>query len=247
MKNRKIWRFFIAALFWLGMWQLLAQRLELPLLLPYPAAVARRLIELMATADFWRTALSSLGRVFAAFLLGAAAGSLCAVLCAVSPLCSAILSPMMHVIRATPVASFIILLLLWLPGAGWVSLAAAMLMTAPIFWANLGRAIEETDPKLLEMARAYALGRWKTLRHVYLPGMRAALAAACESGVGLAWKAGVAAEVLTRPKIAIGRMVYETKLYLETTDLFAWTAVVVLLSRAVERLVRALVRKGAGA
>ena len=62
--------------------------------------------------------------------------------------------------------------------------------------------------------------------------------------MGLAWKSGVAAEVLTRPAYAIGRMVYESRLYLETVDLFAWTAAVVLLSLAVEKCVRALVKRG---
>ena len=249
MRNPKFLRFFTAAFFWLAVWQLgawvLGRQIQwAQLLLPYPLDVLRRLLELMGTGGFWLTALSSLGRIFAAFLLGALIGTACAALCALSGLLSAIITPAMTVIRATPIASVIILLLLWLPGAGWVSLTAAVLMTAPIFWANLGRAVENVDPRLLEMARVYDFGRKKTLRHIYLPAIRAALLSACESGVGLAWKAGVAAEVLTRPRLAIGKMVYETRLYLETTDLFAWTAAVVLLSLRVEKGVRALMRRG---
>ena len=251
MKNAKWLRFFTAALFWLAVWQLAAGQLDRQvqwsaLLLPYPMDVLRRLVHLAGTSLFWLTALSSMGRIFGAFAAGAVIGTGCAAVCALIPALRVIISPMMAVIRATPVASFIILLLLWLPGPGWVSAAAAMLMTLPIFWANLSSGIDGVDVRLLEMARAYRFGRLKTLRYIYIPALRGALTSACESGVGLAWKAGVAAEVLTRPKLAIGRMVYETKLYLEITDLFAWTAVVVLLSLAVERGVRALVRRGEG-
>jgi len=249
MRNSKIMRVIIALLFWLSVWQwgawVLSKNVQWSaLLLPFPMDVLKRLFELMGTGHFWLTAFCSLGRVFAAFAAGAVIGSVFAVLCAVSPLLSAIISPAMTVIRATPIASFIILLLLWLPGAGWVSFVAAVLMTAPIFYANIGRAIESADPKLLEMASAYRFARGQTLRHIYVPAVHSALVSACESGVGLAWKAGVAAEVLTRPELAIGKMVYETRLYLETADLFAWTALVVLLSLAVEKGVRALVRKG---
>lgn len=249
MRNAKWLRFFTAVLFWLAVWQFAAWRLSLSvrwssLLLPYPADVLRRLGELACTGYFWLTALCSLGRVFGAFAAGAVIGSACAGLCALSPVLRELISPLMLVVRATPIASFIILLLLWLPGPGWVSLAAALLMTVPIFWSNLSRAIEGVDPLLLEMARVYRLGRAKVRRYIYLPAIRGALLSACESGVGLAWKAGVAAEVLTRPGLAIGKMVYESKLYLETTDLFAWTMAVVLLSLLVEKGVRALVRMG---
>ena len=249
MRRKNLLRTLIAVLFWLGVWQLAAWRLSLSvqwseLLLPYPMSALRRLLELMAGREFWLTALASFARILAAFAAGALAGSLLAALCCVSAAGSALISPMMHVVRATPVASFIILLLLWLPGPGWVSFTSAALMTAPVFWSNLCRAVDGVDPALLEMARAYRLGRGKVFRHIYMPALRPALAAACESGVGLAWKSGVAAEVLTRPAYAIGRMVYESKLYLETTDLFAWTAAVVLLSLAVEKGVRAIVKRG---
>ena len=244
MKNvKKKIQFFGAALFWLLIWYIVAEKQGTELLLPYPMSVFRRLCELTTTVEFWQISLTSLFRVFAAFVIGAAIGAFSAGVCAVSTVLKAIISPAMIIVRATPVASFIILLLLWLPTAGSVSLWAAVLMTAPIFWANISRGIETVDTKLLEMAKAYNFGTGKTLKHIYLPSLRSAVLSACESGIGLAWKAGVAAEVLTRPKLAIGRMVYESRIYLETVDLFAWTAVVVLLSLAVEKLVRALMRR----
>ena len=64
---------------------------------------------------------------------------------------------------------------------------------------------------------------------------------ACRTSLGLAWKAGVAAEVLTVPVRSIGRMLYESKLYLETVDLFAWTVVVVACSLIIEKLLMAAI------
>lgn len=84
------------------------------------------------------------------------------------------------------------------------------------------------------------MGAKKTLRYVYLPFVRPHFVAGVNSAIGLAWKSGVAAEVLCVPKAAIGTQVYYSKIYLETPSLFAWTAVVILLSMALEKAVHKL-------
>ena len=48
--------------------------------------------------------------------------------------------------------------------------------------------------------------------------------------------AGIAAEVLSTPQLGIGTELYFSKTYLETSDLFAWTLVVILLSMMIEKL-----------
>ena len=53
----------------------------------------------------------------------------------------------------------------------------------------------------------------------------------------------MAAEVLCQPKLAIGTQLYYGKIYLETDRLFAWTAVVIVLSVLLERLLRRLLRQ----
>ena len=119
----------------------------------------------------------------------------------------------------------------------------AFLMVTPIAWANVREGILAVDAQLLEMAEVFRLPRAKKLRHVYLPAVLPQWLAACTTGFGFAWKSGVAAEVIARPALSIGRNLYESKLYLNTEELFAWTAMVVLLSMLLERLlVRAMRR-----
>ena len=94
----------------------------------------------------------------------------------------------------------------------------------------------------------YRFGRWKTLRLVYVPSVLPYFASGCATGLGLAWKAGVAAEVLCQPRLAIGTQVYRAKITLETPDLFAWTAVVIALSFLLEYALGLLFRRlGRGA
>lgn len=250
-RNRLL-RAVIPLAFWLGVWQLAAFLVDLrtdghgALLLPYPMLVAGRLWALAGQAAFWQSAAVTLGRIFGGFAIGAAVGALVAA--ATSALRGAdwVLTPAVKVIRAIPVASFIVLVLLWAPSSGWVPAIVSGLMVLPVLWGNVSRGVVQTDPLLLEAARAYRFGRGKTLRLVYLPSVRPYFVSGCATGLGLAWKAGVAAEVLCQPRLAIGTQLYRAKITLETPDLFAWTAVVIVLSFVLEYALGILFRRLGG-
>lgn len=232
-------RILLPAAFWLAVWCLAAACVDQPLLVPSPIAVLRRLGELAAAPLFWRSTLVSLLRIFCGALAGTILGTLCAVLTSRFRLADWILAPAIRLVRATPVASFIILVLLWV-SAGKVPGVISALMVLPVVWESVSAGIRSADPQLLELARSYQFSRRKLICYVYLPAVRPHFAAGVCTAIGLAWKSGVAAEVLCLPKAAIGTQVYYSKIYLETPSLFAWTAVVIVLSMLLERIVRRL-------
>ena len=113
----------------------------------------------------------------------------------------------------------------------------------PIAWANVREGVLAVDGQLLEMAEVFRLSRMKKLRDIYLPAVLPQYLAACTTGFGFAWKSGVAAEVIARPALSIGRNLYESTLYLNTEELFAWTAIVILLSMLLERVMVRMMRR----
>ena len=226
---------------WLIVWQIAAMIVNKVLLIPTPLEVATSLKNLVATALFWKTAGMTLLRIFAGALAGCIAGCALAILTSVSGIADCVISPVIRLVRATPVASFIILLLLWFAKSK-VPAVVSCLVVIPIVWENVSAGIGNTDPLLLEMADAYAFGKAKTMRYVYLASVRPYLLSGICTAIGLAWKSGVAAEVLCSPKLAIGTQIYNSKLYLETPELFAWTLVVILLSLIFEKTVRVLLK-----
>ena len=233
----------VAALaFWLFIWWLISLAIGKALILPSPATVAKTLGRLCTQSEFWRTAGNSLLKIFLGFIAGVLAGVGFAVLTSCSKAADMLVSPFIRVIRATPVASFIILVILWVTRSLVPSLMSA-LMVLPVVWGGLCTAIKSTDIDLLEMAKTYGFGRLKTLRLVYIPSVLPAFLSSCLTAQGLAWKSGVAAEVLCLPSLSIGTQLYNSKIYLETADLFAWTAVVIILSFLLEKLCRVLVRR----
>lgn len=240
--SKKAMRLLLSAAVWLVVWQLVSLAVGQETLVAPPAAVFSRLAVLLTEPSFWLRTASTLWRIAGGYLLGALCGILLAVLTGASELLYALFEPLLSVVRATPVVSFILLALVWMK-RGSVPVFISMLMVLPIVWANLSLGLRETDRELLEMARVYRLGRLKTFRHIVLPSVLPALLTALATAAGFAWKAGVAAEVLSTPKNAVGTQLYDARVYLESADLFAWTAVVVVLSLFFEKLIVRAVRE----
>lgn len=134
---------------------------------------------------------------------------------------------------------FILLLYLWVNRTRIPGVVSA-LMVLPVIWGNLDAGLRSTDGQLLELARAYRFSPWKTVRLIYLPSLRSHFTSGLLTCMGLAWKSGVAAEVICPPKLAIGTEISQARTALETPELFAWTLVIIALSLLLEGLVRRL-------
>lgn len=232
-------------LFWLIVWQLAYLAVGEELLLASPFSVIQRLASLSLTAEFWLSIVNSCQKIMMGYLLGIVTGCLLGVLTGLFPPAYEFIRLPMNIIKATPVASFIILALIWIKSL-YLSLFVSFLMVVPIVWTNIHRGIQETDRSLLEMAQVFRLSRRTVAKVIYLPGILPYLLSAAQVSLGLAWKAGIAGEVLATPKNFIGTQLYTAKVYLLTDDLFAWTAVIILLSMIIEKLFVLLLSRLAG-
>lgn len=241
---KKILKYTVIAAIWIAIWQIISLCVGNELLFPAPISVLLRLCELMATVEFYKTVGVSILRVVAGMAIGILIGILGGTLCAVSRIAREFFSPMLAIIKSTPVASFIILLVLWL-SRDVTPIVIAALMVLPVVWANIEMGLRKTDKSLLEMARVYKMPRSKRIREIYLPSTYPYFLSAMRSSLGLAWKAGIAAEVLLQPLVSVGKQIFESKYMLETTELFAWTVVVVVLSVLIELMLVAIFGRAA--
>lgn len=223
-------------LFWILIWQIAAMIINREILLPSPVRVCLRLCELILTKNFWISSAMSIFRILSGFLLGITAGSIFAFFAVKVKIIKKLLSPVLTVTKATPVASFIIIALVWL-GKQTVPVFASFLMVLPIIWENVNEGILNVDTSLSEVADIFKFTRWRRFRYLTVPSVIPYFLSGCKSGIGLAWKAGVAAEVLCTPAYSIGKMLFESKLYLESADLFAWTLTVIIMSVAIEIII----------
>ena len=241
---------FWAVLFWLLVWQGASMVFAAlwphgHLLLASPISAAVRLGELACTAAFWRSVGASVAHIFGGFLVGCALAVVLAALSARWRLVRELLAPLAAMVKAVPVVSFIILALVWLD-SGSLPLFISALMVFPPVYLNVLAGIAAADGRLLEMAKVFRVPLGRRLTGIYLPAVLPYFRSAVSLALGLCWKAGAAAEVIGLPAGTIGERLYTAKVYFQTPDLFAWTAVIVAVSVLFEKLFLALVDALAG-
>ncbi len=225
----------LVVVIWILIWEGISLQVSQELLVPSPVQVFMKIFQLMQTASFWQITALTVSRITIGFLLGSVAGVLFAILTSISPVANAFFKPILGIVKATPVASFIILALVWIKG-GQIPAFISSLMVFPIIWGNVVKGITQTDPKLLEMARMYHIKKLVIVKKIYISSVLPFFLPAAMTSMGLAWKAGIAAEVLSTPQLAIGTAIYDAKLYLETVDLFAWSIVIIVISVLLEKI-----------
>ena len=221
--------------FWLAVWQAAAMAIGQEVFLVSPVQALRCLLRLLPQADFWHRVGFSAGRILLGFGLGVVCSAALAVAAEICPAAEVLIAPVLQLVKATPVASFIILALVWVRGSS-LSVLISFLMVLPVLYGAVRTGIRAADPQLLEMAKVFRLPLGRRLRAVWLPAVLPAFRQGCSVALGICWKSGVAAEVIGLPNGSIGDALYRAKITLSTGELFAWTFVIILLSAAFEKL-----------
>lgn len=223
------------------LWQLLAMKLDQKLLLATPVDVAKTLGVLVKSQEFYSAIAYSMGRILIGLLIGAAVGIACALLAGRWHFMEVLFWPYFSAMKATPVASIVILCLVWLSGRR-LSVFIVFLVVTPVIYTNILAGIKNLDLKMKDMARVFGINGLRRLLYVYLPELKTYIIAAFALATGMAFKAGIAAEVIGTPGGSVGKMLYNAKVYLETPELFAWTVVIIVLSVVVEQVILGLVK-----
>lgn len=227
--------------FWLLAWQGAAAAVDNSIILVGPAAVLSALLSMTSGADFWLTLLHSFLRISLGFLLAFAAGSALGILAQGFAAVRELLSPVMLLLKSVPVASFVILVLIW-AGSKNLSVVISFTVALPMIYENTVSGLRSAAPELLEMAGVFRMSLFRRGRYIYLPALFPYLINACRTALGMSVKSGVAAEVIGTPDLTLGERLYMSKIYLDTAGLFAWTLAIIAAAWALEKAVLAALR-----
>ena len=241
-KKTSIGKQILIAAGWLVLWQLAAVVIHNPILMAGPIETLKALAGLIGTEEFLQSLLFSFLRIVGGFLAGSAAGIVLAYLASQKTLLKDILAPLVLALKSVPVASFIILALIWF-GSKWLSFAISFVVVFPILYLNTLKGMESLDPQLMEMAEVYHMPASSMLRYIALPGVYPFLESGFTLALGMSWKSGVAAELIGQFKLSIGNQLYMDKITLDTAGVLAWTMVIIVVSWTFEKLFMLLVRQ----
>ena len=241
-RQRKIVILVLSILTMLGIWELVALRVDNPLILPAPPSVCIALFQIFSEASFWQNAGSTVLRGIAGFGLALILAFLTAIPAGIFESFRVFLTPFLVTIRSVPVITFILLALIWFHPPQ-VPVFIGFLTMYPIICGNLITGIQETDRELVQMARSYRMRLSSIIRHVYIPSTLPVLFAGISTAMGFGWRAIIIGEVLSQPKYGIGTRMQLSQIYLLVHDLIAWTVFAVIISYLFERLIRMIERK----
>ena len=225
----------VSVLLALAVWQLVSMLIGSEILLVSPLQVLARLFEMVGEEGFFSSVWFSFSRIGLGFFSGLLLGTALALLAGRFPVIEKLLWPYMITVKSVPVASFVVIALVWFTSSS-LAVLISFLMVLPIIYTNLLEGIRSVDGKMLEMADVFRMTFFRRLKYIWIPSVRPFLLSGVRVSLGLAWKSGVAAELIGIPDGSLGEALYYSKLFLNTSDLFAWTVVIVLASVLFEKL-----------
>lgn len=240
-KQKKIIYTLCAAVFWIALWQIVASWYDMDFVLPSPIDTLKALFENARENEFWASVVFSVIRILIGFSASALVGIFLALLSIKVRALKILFDPLCSVLRAVPVASFIILVLVMFSSKN-VAAIISFLMGLPLVYSSVSKAIEVTPEDMLEVAHVFKMSFFARLRYVYIPHLRPYISNALAVSVGLCFKSGIAAEVIGYPMGSVGAQMYLAKTGLNMPDLFAYTVVIVLISVLCEKLIAYLLR-----
>jgi NitT/TauT family transport system permease protein len=168
-------------------------------MLPGPDTVLAAMLAEARSGELFLHLGATLARVFLAFMLAMTAGAAIGYLMGRVRIADRLGDPWLIVLLNLPALVIIVLAYIW----GGLTEIAAILAVAinklPNAVVTIREGARALDPGLDDMARVFAMPRWKVLRHVVIPQLAPYVAAAARSGLSLVWKIVLVVELLGRP------------------------------------------------
>lgn len=233
---RATWAEALGLVGFLALWHLGAA-LSSPLILPSPQATLAAFLQLATGGKLAVMAAATAAHTLAGFGLAALLGAALGVGAGLAPVFRRMLSPVVSVLQGIPQIAWILLAMFWF---GTSSRATPVFTVAvavlPVIFASAVEGVGTTDRALLAMARAFRAPRRVMLADIYLPHLLSYLFPAVTTGLGIAWKVAVMAELMTSD-LGVGAGLASARVNLQTADAMAWIAAVVLMLFGVEYLV----------
>ncbi len=248
---KKALKITLIAVFWVGVWYLLsflhALYFNLDLannfLFPYPHQVIKKLFELIGTASYYLSTMSSLIRISFSTVVAIIVGIGTAIFASKFSFLNDLLKPLLATIKSVPVTVFVfILYIIFYRFIALTSMVITFLIVFPIVFANIYEGIKNIDKDLWEVCSVYKIPFSKRLKSLYLPSVMPYFVSALTTSIGLAWKAGIAAEAICPPDNSMGLHILYAKQYIENDELFAWALTLVVINIILELIFKKLIK-----
>ena len=206
-------------------------------ILPGPLETLKVFMQMTISEGFWPSLGHTLLRGLFGFLIAILASLIIGIPAGIYSGIDAFFSPILIIIRSTPVISIILLALIWFQ-VDRVPIFIGFLTMFPILTTNITQGIKSIDRGLFEMAKVYQVPGKRILREIYLPGIVPFIYSGLITATGFGWRAIIIGEVLSQPRYGIGSMMQQAQSYLLVSEVISWTLVAVIIGFIFEQLLK---------
>ena len=243
LSRNRVLLLLVSLILFLLVWQVLVLVLDLPgFILPSPAEVGGKFLDVLASGLLWRHFSATLGEILLGLVFGISAATLLGYALAKSPLAERLLSPFLVGSQSIPMAAIAPLLVIWF-GPGLISkvLICSLTVFFPVL-VNTLVGLRDVPPELREVMRSLRATPAQTLRYLEVPAALPVFLGGLRVGASLSVIGAIVGELVASDRglgflINVGRGQYDTAL------VFVAVICLVALAASLYRLVLLLENK----
>lgn len=237
MKQNKLIPSILSILFLGVIWELIALQIGFPAIFPSLVDLLKETGRLIISENFFVeisvTILRGLVGITFAFILAFSLG----IIAAFYPFWKAFFHPVVVVSRSIPVISLVLIALLWLAPPR-LPVFIALITMFPILYQNILTGLEQTDKRYTEMATVFGKSGFNQFFNIYLPSAKKVIFDGLKTAMGFGWRAIIIGEALSQPVHGIGTAMKQAQVYINVSELIAWTVVAIGISYLFEYIIK---------
>ena len=218
-------------------WELLSVIAGSEQIFPSPERTILTVFKVILSTGFWPSLLLTIGRGLIGFVISFLLAFMIGIPAGLNRSVFLLVNPLLITLRSTPVISLILLAIIWL-GNEKVPVFIAILTMFPIIATNIIEGIRHVDKSLIEMGRIYKINNYRILRYISIPSIIPFIFSGVSTALGFGWRAIIIGEVLAQPIFGIGTQMQNAQIYLQVSELIAWTFIAVGISYLFEWVLR---------
>lgn len=220
-------------------WQLIAWSVGYPSIFPSLPDLFAHIVKMFLGAEFYVAVLATVLRGLIGFIFAFTLALLMSLTASHSHFWKVFFQPILVALRSIPVISVVLLALLWF-SPPHLPVFIALITMFPILYQSMLNGLENTDIKLVEMAKVFGKSTFQIITTIYLPSARNIIFGGISTAMGFGWRAIIIGEVLAQPLKGIGTSMKQAQALIDVSELIAWTVVAIAISYLFEFFIKKL-------
>lgn len=227
---------------WILIWQIITELAKESISFASPLQTVLVLFKEIVTLEFWMTIFKSFGTISLGFFASLFVGSVLGFFGYYKPAFHRFFDPAMNVLRLTPMATLIVMAMLW-STKSILAFEICFMLALPVMYQATVSGLVHARKRYLHMAHEMHLTFWKKLNYIYRPASMPEYVSGCHRAINMCCKSGTIVHVVGDSVRSVGERFYFAKDSKDVAEIFAFTIVMIFLSYFFEFLVIKILRK----